>query len=239
MEILPKHAAIASVCRAFHRRLSRRAVTQRLRKNPLKRVTAEDLVPIILDGYRHGAFPMGDPDDGSLGFYTCDPRALIPLEVGALRISDSLRRRVRSGRFRVTVDTNFSDVIACCAHDRSEENRSWITPLLQRAYELLHRNGHAHSVEAWRDGRLVGGLYGVAIGGAFFGESMFSLPSEGGTDASKVCLVHLVERLRAHGFILLDCQYSNAHTRSLGAFETPAEVYAHRLQQAIAMTVHF
>lgn len=205
----------------------------------MKRVTAEDLCPIILDGYRHGAFPMGDPEDGSLGFYTCDPRAVMPLEAGALHISDSLRRRVRSGRFRITVDTHFSDVIDRCARDRSAENRTWITPLLQKTYALLHRDGYAHSLEAWRDGRLVGGLYGVAIGGAFFGESMFSVPSEGGTDASKVCFVHLVERLRAHGFILLDCQYANAHTRSLGAVEMPVETYVARLERAIAMRVSF
>ncbi|MBM4008579.1 MAG: leucyl/phenylalanyl-tRNA--protein transferase [Planctomycetes bacterium] len=205
----------------------------------MKRVTAEDLVPIILDGYRHGAFPMGDPEDGSLGFYTCDPRAVMPLEAGALRFSDSLRRRVRSGRFRITVDTHFRNVIECCARDRSAENRCWITPLLQKAYELLHREGYAHSVEASRDGKLVGGLYGVAIGGAFFGESMFSLPHEGGTDASKVCLVHLVERLRARGFILLDCQYANAHTRSLGAVEMPVETYTGVLERAVQMSVAF
>lgn len=205
----------------------------------MKRVTAEDLLPIILDGYRHGAFPMGDPEDGSLAFYTCDPRAVIPLEAGALHMSDSLRRRVRSGRFRITVDTHFRDVIDRCARDRSAENRTWITPLIQKAYVLLHREGHAHSLEAWRDGRLVGGLYGVAIGGAFFGESMFSMPSEGGTDASKVCFVHLVERLRAKGFILLDCQYANAHTRSLGAVEMPVESYTVRLEEALRMTVSF
>jgi len=205
----------------------------------MKRVTAEDLLPIILDGYRHGAFPMGDSEDGSLGFYTCDPRAVIPLEAGTLHISDSLRRRVRSGRFRITVDTHFRDVIDRCARDRSAENRTWITPLIQKAYVLLHREGHAHSLEAWRDGRLVGGLYGVAIGGAFFGESMFSMPSEGGTDASKVCFVHLVERLRAKGFILLDCQYANAHTRSLGAVEMPVESYTVRLEEALRMTVSF
>lgn len=205
----------------------------------MKRVTAEELLPIILDGYRHGAFPMGDPEDGSLGFYTCDPRAVLPLEAGALRISDSLRRRVKSGRFRISVDTHFRDVIDRCAFDRSDTNRTWITPLLQRAYGLLHEAGHAHSVEAWRDGKLVGGLYGVAIGGAFFGESMFSLPRDGGTDASKVCLVHLVERLRAKGFILLDCQYANAHTRSLGAVEMPVETYTAQLERAVEMPVSF
>lgn len=205
----------------------------------MKRVTPEDLVPIILDGYRHGAFPMGDPEDGSLGFYTCDPRAVMPLGKGELRISDSLRRRVRSGRFGITFDSRFGDVIDRCAFDRSATNRTWITPLLQRAYALLHKAGHAHSVEAWRDGQLVGGLYGVALGGAFFGESMFSEPSLGGTDASKVCLVHLVERLRTNGFVLLDCQYANPHTRSLGAIDMPAETYASQLAHAISLTVSF
>lgn len=193
----------------------------------------ENPVQIVLEGYRDGAFPMADPDSGEIGFFSSDPRCILPLDDGGLKVSKSLARIYRSGKFKVVVNTAFERVIAACAHDRTVENRSWISSDLAAVYIELHRRGHAHSVEAWLGDALVGGLYGVAIGGAFFGESMFSRPAEGGRDASKVCLVSLVNRLRARGFVLLDCQYANPHMVSLGAIEIAAENYLALLATAI------
>ena len=187
----------------------------------------------LIGAYCTGAFPMADPKTGAIRFFECAPRCIMPLEEGGMRVSRSLARRVRSGRFRITWNRAFSEVIAGCAQDRSESNPSWISPELIACNERLHMDGIAHSVEAWRDGRLVGGLYGIAIGAAFFGESMFSRPRDGGTDASKVCLVELVTRLRAHRFTLLDCQFSNPHTESLGAIEIRRKDYHARLEVAI------
>lgn len=187
----------------------------------------------VLGAYMQGAFPMADPDSGELQLFSCDPRCILPLEEGGMHTPSSLRRVIRSGRFRLTSDTCFDRVIDSCATDRSRDNRSWISPELKQIYSSLHRAGFAHSIEAWNDEALVGGLYGVALGGAFFGESMFSLPQQGGRDASKVCLVALVERLRALGFVLLDCQYANAHMLSMGAIEIPACDYIARLEVAL------
>jgi len=190
---------------------------------------------IVLDAYREGAFPMAEPDSGEICFFSSDPRCIIPLDGGGLKVSKSLTRVYRSGKFRIAVDEAFDRVIASCAQDRSEQNRSWISPELAELYTDLHRRGYAHSVEAWLGNALVGGLYGIAIGGAFFGESMFSRPLNGGRDASKVCLVALVNRLRGRGFVLLDCQYANAHMISMGAVEIPVEVYLARLGVAVQM----
>ncbi|MDA1262504.1 MAG: leucyl/phenylalanyl-tRNA--protein transferase [Planctomycetota bacterium] len=196
-------------------------------------MTANDPIQIVLDGYREGAFPMADPDTGEIGFFSSDPRCILPLDDGGLKVSKTLSRVHRSGKFKLVINTAFERVITACAQDRSPENRSWISSDLAQIYLELHRRGHAHSVEAWLGDALVGGLYGVALGGAFFGESMFSRPLEGGRDASKVCLVSLVNRLRARGFLLLDCQYANPHIVSLGAIEIPAEDYLARLALAI------
>lgn len=168
---------------------------------------------LVLTGYLRGAFPMCDPVNGRVEWFTCDPRALVPLD-GRFRVSDSLARTVRSGRFEVRTDTAFAHVMEGCARDRSEENRNWIGPEIRRVYGELHAMGFAHSVEAWRDGELVGGLYGVAVGRIFHGESMFHRRS----DASKVGFVRLVERLIAAGFVLIDCQMPTEHLASLGAF---------------------
>jgi leucyl/phenylalanyl-tRNA--protein transferase len=130
------------------------------------------------------------------------------------------------------VDTAFERVIEGCARDRGAENRNWIGPDIRRVYGELHAMGFAHSVEAWRGGELVGGLYGVALKGAFFGESMFHVPGPG-TDASKACLVHLVERLRRGGFTLCDSQYSNEHMAQFGVFEVSAREYASMLEDAL------
>jgi leucyl/phenylalanyl-tRNA--protein transferase len=186
---------------------------------------------LVLTGYMRGAFPMCEPGTGRVEWFTCDPRALVPLDA-RFRVARSLARTVRSGRFDVRVDTAFAKVIAACARDRAPDNRNWIGSDIVRVYTELHRMGFAHSVEAWRDGQLVGGLYGVALKGAFFGESMFHVPGKG-TDASKACLVHLVDRLRRGGFTLCDSQYSNEHMTQFGTYEVPARDYARMLEDAI------
>ena len=186
---------------------------------------------LVLTGYLRGAFPMCEPGSGRVEWFTCDPRALVPLD-GRFRVSDRLARTVRSGRFEVRTDTAFARVMEGCARDRSEENRNWIGPEIRRVYGELHAMGFAHSVEAWRDGELVGGLYGVALKGAFFGESMFSVPGKG-TDASKVCLVHLVDRLRRGRYVLCDSQYANAHMARFGTYEIPAREYMSLLEDAV------
>lgn len=196
----------------------------------------QELVRGLLEAYRHGLFPMGDPVSGTVDWFDPDPRAIIPLEPGALRVSRSLRQRVRSGRFRVTSDESFGTVIRACATPRADDG-VWINEPIIEAYCTLHAHGHAHSVEAWLDGhdgvpRLVGGLYGVTLGALFAGESMFSRPELGGTDASKVCLVHLVGHLRRCGFTLLDTQFSNPHIRRFGSVEIPRRVYLDRLARA-------
>lgn len=196
-------------------------------------MTTMDPIQIVLDAYREGAFPMADPDSGEIDFFSSDPRCILPLDDGGLKVSKTLARVHRSGKFKVVINSAFERVITACAQDRAPENRSWISSELAQIYLELHRRGHAHSVEAWLGDALVGGLYGVAIGGAFFGESMFSRPLEGGRDASKVCLVSLVNRLRARQFVLLDCQYANPHMVSLGAIEIPAQGYLVRLASAI------
>jgi leucyl/phenylalanyl-tRNA--protein transferase len=172
---------------------------------------------------------MADPSDGSISWYSPDPRAIIPLD--QFRVSRSLRRVVTRRDFEVLHDTAFSEVIRSCA-DRPE---TWISADVMAVYADLHRRGVAHSVETWKGGRLVGGLYGLAIGGAFFGESMFSTVS----DASKVALVHLVNHLSAQGFLLLDAQFSTPHLASFGTVEVSREEYLRMLATALAADVKF
>jgi leucyl/phenylalanyl-tRNA--protein transferase len=186
---------------------------------------------LVLTGYMRGAFPMCDPDSGRVEWFTCDPRALVPLD-DRFRVSQSLARVVRSDRFEIRTDTAFELVMAKCASDRGPDNRNWIGPEIASVYSELHRLGFAHSVEAWRDGALVGGLYGVALKGAFFGESMFSVRGAG-TDASKVCLVHLVDRLRRGGFVICDSQYANDHMTRFGVYEVSAKEYLSLLEDAV------
>lgn len=166
---------------------------------------------------------MGDPETGDIQWHRPDPRAIIPLD--GVRISTSLRATLRKKLYTVTFNTKFHEVITLCA-DRPD---CWITPQVIDAYTELHHLGLAHSVETWHNGHMVGGLYGVAIGGAFFGESMFSRMN----DASKVSFVALVERLRERGFSLLDTQYINAFTASLGAIEIPDAAYQRMLHACI------
>jgi len=179
--------------------------------------------------YMHGAFPMHDARLHISGCYTPDPRAILPLD--AFHVPKSLARIVRGERFDLRIDTAFDDVLAGCA-DASRDG-TWIDDRLIRAYTELHRRGHAHSIEAWRDGRLVGGLYGVRLGAAFFGESMFSRPRQGGSNASKVCLVHLVDILRQGGFRLLDTQFRNPHLDQFGCIEIPRARYLNMLHDAL------
>ncbi|MFI4898155.1 MAG: leucyl/phenylalanyl-tRNA--protein transferase [Phycisphaerales bacterium JB059] len=194
----------------------------------------------LLEAYAVGLFPMGEPG-GALHWFDPDPRGVIPLEPGGLRVSRSLRQRVRSGRFEVTSDEAFGEVIRACAAPRPgrDGGETWIDERIIALFDALHDRGHAHSVEAWvrsaSGGRtLVGGLYGVHLRGLFAGESMFSRPEQGGTDASKVCLVHLVAHLRERGFTLLDTQFQNDHLRRLGCVEIPRETYRRRLEAAMS-----
>jgi len=205
-------------------------------------MTVEDPQPdldgdLLLKAYVNGIFPMADPEIGVVEWFKPSLRGILPLD--ELKVSASLARRVRSGRFKITVDQCFERVMRECAVPRSAENGSWMVEPLLVAYLELYERGFAHSIEAWRDGVLVGGLYGVHIGSAFFGESMFSRPALGGTDASKVCLVHLVERLRDSGFLLLDTQLVNDHIARLGGIEIDSAEYDRRLIKAVARTSEF
>jgi len=184
---------------------------------------------MVLRAYARGLFPMAESRSGPIAWYSPDPRAVIPLQ--GFHISRSLRRKIRKGVFDIRVDTAFGQVIRTCA----EREETWISDAVIRAYTALHQRGHAHSVEAWREGRLVGGLYGISIRAAFFGESMFSLES----DASKVTLAALVGHLRRRGFVLLDTQFMNEHVRQFGAIEIPRSEYLNILASAIRADVCF
>ncbi len=179
---------------------------------------------LLLQGYATGIFPMADSRDADELFWV-EPRnrAIIPLD--RFRLSRSLRRTIRSGRFDVTRDRDFGAVITACA-DREE---TWINAEIERAMLALHRSGYAHSIEVWSGGDLVGGLYGVRLGRAFFGESMFSRA----TDASKVALAWLVARLKTGNFTLLDCQFMTDHLASLGAVNVTREDYVALLSAAL------
>lgn len=177
----------------------------------------------LLRAYAHGLFPMGDDVTDHVRWYSPDPRAHLPLD--EFHIPHNLHRRVRNREFEVTADRDFHAVIRHCA-DRS---RTWITPRIIRAYTKLHERGYAHSVECWKNETLAGGLYGVTLGGAFFGESMFYEVS----NASKVALVHLVRQLQAGGFSLLDTQYSNEHLEQFGVVEIPKSAYERLLREAL------
>jgi leucyl/phenylalanyl-tRNA--protein transferase len=187
----------------------------------------------LLLAYRNGIFPWPIFDDDLMTWFSPDPRAI--LELDAFHCSRSLSKIIRKGVFEVTIDRDFSGVIEGCAAAAPDRMTTWITPDLMRAYVTLFRAGHAHSVEVWSAGRLVGGLYGVAIGGLFAGESMFSRES----NASKIALHYLVERLRARGYGLLDTQTRTEHLKSLGAIEIPRSHYLKRLKQALQLSCSF
>jgi leucyl/phenylalanyl-tRNA--protein transferase len=188
----------------------------------------EPTTAMMLRAYRHGLFPMAETRD-STRLYWLDPeaRGILPLET--FRIPRRLARTVLSGPYTVTADRDFAAVIAGCAAPTPGRGETWINPQIERLFTRLHDEGHAHSLETWRDGELVGGLYGVAIGGAFFGESMFSTAR----DASKVALAHLAARLRLGGFTLLDTQFVTAHLAQFGAVEIPRARYRTLLDAAV------
>lgn len=183
---------------------------------------------VLISAYAQGIFPMGV--EGQVQWFSPDPRAILPLN--GFRCSKTLRQTVRSDKFEIRIDTSFREVMLACG-ERGEG--TWIMPELVRAYGRLARLGLAHSVEAWQGGQLVGGLYGVALGGAFFGESMFHRVR----DASKVALVALVERMKTRGYTLMDIQYLTPHLESFGAVEIPREDYLSRLAAALAVDCTF
>jgi leucyl/phenylalanyl-tRNA---protein transferase len=177
----------------------------------------------ILSAYRRGLFPMADPYDGSLGWYEADPRGIIPLD--APHVPRRLRRYMK--QFEFAFDRNFEGVIDGCARPVT-----WISREIREAYVALHRQGHAHSVEAWKDGKLAGGLYGVHIAGAFMAESMFHAVS----NASGSCVIRLVEHLQERGFTLLDIQQVLPNTARLGAVEVGRREYLRRLGEALKLS---
>jgi leucyl/phenylalanyl-tRNA---protein transferase len=184
---------------------------------------------LLLRAYCSGYFPMADGRDGEIDWYYPEDRGILPLN--GMKISRSLRRTIAKHVYTVDVDTAFEEVMRQCA----SREETWISEAIIRSYVLLFEMGHAHSVEVRHEGTLVGGLYGVAVGGAFFGESMFSTM----TDASKVALEALVRRMNEHGFELLDTQYTTPHLESLGAIEIPRAQYLEMLSAAIAKQCTF
>jgi len=184
----------------------------------------------LLEAYRHGIFPWYS-DDQPILWWSPDPRTV--LFPDKLHISRSLKRSLRPGLFSVTLDTCFGDVMRHCAGPRQQypDGGTWITTEMFEAYTRLHELGYAHSVETWQEGQLVGGLYGVALGGAFFAESMFTCVS----DASKVALVSLVRQLQTWGFQIMDCQQSSPHITALGAESIPRRDFLNHLTAALAM----
>jgi leucyl/phenylalanyl-tRNA--protein transferase len=192
-------------------------------------VRAPAITPeILLRAYAAGIFPMAESaDDPGLFWVEPEIRGIIPLD--GFHLPSRLRRTVRSDRFELRVDQDFEAVVAACAESRPDRAETWINRRIRRLYGELFALGYVHTVECWREGRLVGGLYGVSLGGAFFGESMFHRES----DASKVALVHLVARLRRGGYQLLDTQFQTAHLAQFGTREVPRDSYRALLDAAI------
>ncbi len=189
---------------------------------------------VLLKAYAAGVFPMAESaDDPALYWVEPDERGLIPLD--GLIISRSLRKAVKQRRFDIRIDTAFEEVMRRCAERTTDRKETWINQRILKLYAELYRMGHCHSVESWQDGKLVGGLYGVRLGAVFFGESMFSRA----TDASKVALVHLVARLNAGGFRLLDAQFMNPHLATLGAISMKKADYLALLGPAVAADADF
>lgn len=194
-----------------------------------------ELTPeLLLEAYRMGVFPMSDHAH-SEAIYWVNPkhRGIIPLD--QFHVPRRLARTVRQGVFQVTLNTCFEQVIAACAHVPRKDNNTWINPMIITNYTRLHHMGHAHSIEVWKDEHLVGGLYGISLGRAFFGESMFSTAR----DASKVALVHLVARLVKQNFTLLDAQFINEHLKQFGIIEISRERYHGFLRLALSGDAFF
>jgi leucyl/phenylalanyl-tRNA---protein transferase len=189
---------------------------------------------LLLRAYASGVFPMAEnADDPEIFWVRPESRGIIPLD--AFHAPRSLMRTARRAHFDIRFDTDFEGVIEGCAEAREGRMSTWINQPIREAYAELFARGNCHTVEAWREGRLVGGLYGVTLGRAFFGESMFSRE----TDASKVCLVHLVKRLRERGFFLLDTQFTTDHLKRFGAIDVPRAKYETLLEEALAGEARF
>ena len=195
------------------------------RRSRDQRITPE----LLLRAYSIGLFPMSDAaDDPEIFWVEPEMRGILPLD--AFHISKSLAKAVRKKPFDIRFDTAFDAVVEKCAEEAEDRPSTWINDTIKELYGALHRLGHAHSVEAFEGDVLVGGLYGVSLGSAFFGESMFSRR----TNASKICLVHLVERLKFRGFTLLDAQFTTEHLKTFGAIDVPKQDYLKLLDQAMA-----
>jgi leucyl/phenylalanyl-tRNA--protein transferase len=183
----------------------------------------------LLKAYACGIFPMAESaDDNALYWIEPERRGILPLD--AIHVPKRLARTIRQQRFEIRIDTDYEGVIDGCAGSRPDRRSTWINKRIRTLYRKLHDLGHCHTVEAWREGRLVGGLYGVRLGGAFFGESMFTLER----DASKVALVYLAARLKYGGFSLLDTQFVTDHLSRFGAIEVPRDAFQRLLEEAVA-----
>ena len=189
---------------------------------------------LLLRAYASGVFPMAESaDDPEIFWVRPEMRGVIPLD--RFHVPKSLGKVVKQGRFEIRFDTDFVGVIQGCAEASTGRQSTWINQPIREAYTALFERGHCHTVEAWREGRLIGGLYGVTLHRAFFGESMFSRE----TDASKVCLVHLVERLKERGFVLLDTQFTTEHLKRFGAIDVPRARYEQLLEEALSGAARF
>jgi leucyl/phenylalanyl-tRNA--protein transferase len=194
------------------------------RRSRDQRITPE----LLLRAYSIGLFPMSDAaDDPEIFWVEPELRGILPLD--AFHVSKSLAKAVRKKPFDIRFDTAFDAVVEKCAEEAEDRPSTWINDTIRELYGALHKLGHAHSVEAWEGDALVGGLYGVSLGSAFFGESMFSRR----TNASKICLVHLVERLKMRGFTLLDTQFTTEHLKTFGAIDVPKQDYLKLLDKAM------
>jgi leucyl/phenylalanyl-tRNA---protein transferase len=196
---------------------------------PLKNLPNALDPDMLLKAYSIGIFPMADSrDDPEIYWVEPKKRAILPLD--GFLLSHSLAKTIRQDRFETTADRAFDAVVAACAEATKDRPSTWINAQIEQAVHTLHQRGQAHSIETWHEGQLVGGLYGISLGRAFFGESMFSRA----TDASKVALAHLVARLKVGGFILLDCQFQTDHLASLGAIEISNTRYSSLLSAAVS-----
>ena len=185
-------------------------------------------IQLLEEAYRQGIFPMAD-EHHQIRWFSPDPRTILPLD--QFRLPKRLARSIRKKKFSVTIDRDFNGVMKGCAN----RNETWISPKIVEAYTLMHQQGKAHSIEAYYEGQLAGGLYGVSLGGGFMAESMFTVIR----DASKVCLAFLVRRLIERGFILLDIQYLTPHLEQFGAIEIPRDEYLRRLEAALKISCQF
>ncbi|QTN99497.1 leucyl/phenylalanyl-tRNA--protein transferase [Brucella sp. 458] len=189
---------------------------------------------MLLRAYATGIFPMAEEaDDPEVFWVRPEKRGVIPLD--GFHIPRSLQKTIRQGIFEIRLDSNFAGVIKGCASGTGERARTWINEPIRRAYAKLFEIGHCHTVEAWHEGKLAGGLYGVTLGRAFFGESMFTRKR----DASKVCLAYLVQHLSRQGFVLLDTQFTTPHLERFGALEVPRKEYEEMLERALEGIARF